>query len=1088
MADKNTHRYGNRNSKRSGGEMKMSTGTRSSRHSQNKTAAKRSAAAQRSASRKHPYGSHETAKGSTSSRSTARRTSYRSSASNTAAGARQSRQNSGESKKNSTIKNTSRPVDSTVKQHPPESQNETRIISRLKKALTSGKANPAEYVAHSGTNAGQKAKHTSGAVHQKAPRPTASRRNRGQNVRAGNPALRGASAAAIETRSPLTERIKNWSRKKKILLSILFIMLAAAVAMVIYSVYVISQAPDIDPTKIYSHISQQSTLYGSNNKVIDKVFVAEGNRSNAKYKNIPKNLRNAMVAIEDKTFWDHHGFNFIRIFGAIKDSIFGGGKITGTSTITQQLARNVYLPESKSSHTMKRKITEAYYTVLIEKKLEKDQILEAYMNTIYLGYGSYGIKTAAKTYFSKDLKDLSLVECAALASLPQLPNSYALVKALSSGSVNAKDSRVLYSDGTTTYLYNGDASKKRREQTLKNMYEQGYITKKAMKKALKENLRKYMRVGKNNTSTKYTYFTDYCIDEVTSDIMHELEYSYEDARDLIYTGGLKIYTTMNKRIQNILEREYKNSNNFPSVTNVRYDGNSNVLDKYGNIILYNYNNLFSGSKFVLTARDYRKSGDGSITLAKGRHLSFYESSDSSGSTALTVSIKPMWRYKNGVFCSIEGGKIDLPQKYISKTGKGHLKISAAFFKTKRGRNFFKKRGRTLYVTKRNYAVKQSIRQPQSAMVIINNKNCGIAGMVGGRNTSGKMLYNRAINPRQPGSSIKPLAIYSSALQMGADAAKDNQPMTYNGSDTGQYGSYLTASSRINDAPISGNNGWPKNWYSGYKGYQTMRYSVEQSINVNAVRMFTEVGSDYAISQLKKYGITSVVKGGTTNDENAAALALGGMTKGISPLDLASAYSTFPNRGVHKNASSYTKILDRNGNVLIKKRPKKTRVIDEGVSYIMTDILRTTVTRGLGINAAIASQPVAGKTGTTSDNYDMWFAGFTPQYSAALWFGNDVNIELTGTSDNAAACWGRIMGQVCAGTSYQSFPSMPENVMQIGGEYYVSGTQYGRVFIQLPDPKKKKDSDSTTDKMIKKKPQGNRNNGIQKQSNTDSVRR
>ena len=177
-------------------------------------------------------------------------------------------------------------------------------------------------------------------------------------------------------------------------------------------------------------------------------------------------------------------------------------------------------------------------------------------------------------------------------------------------------------------------------------------------------------------------------------------------------------------------------------------------------------------------------------------------------------------------------------------------------------------------------------------------------------------------------------------------------------------------------------------------------------------MFTEVGSDYAISQLKKYGIKSVVKGGTTNDENAAALALGGMTKGISPLDLASAYSTFPNRGVHKNASSYTKILDRNGNVLIKKRPKKTRVIDEGVSYIMTDILRTTVTRGLGINAAIASQPVAGKTGTTSDNYDMWFAGFTPQYSAALWFGNDVNIELTGTSDNATACWGRITQ--CAG--------------------------------------------------------------------------
>ena len=153
--------------------------------------------------------------------------------------------------------------------------------------------------------------------------------------------------------------------------------------------------------------------------------------------------------------------------------------------------------------------------------------------------------------------------------------------------------------------------------------------------------------------------------------------------------------------------------------------------------------------------------------------------------------------------------------------------------------------------------------------------------------------------------------------MGADAADAGKPMAYKGTDTSNYGNFLTASSVIHDAPIQGRDDWPKNWYEGYKGYMTLRKSVEQSVNVNAVRMYDEVGSDYAISQLKKFGITSVVEGGTTNDENPAALALGGMTKGISPLEMASAYTTFPNEGVHKTSKCYTKVCNNKGEVLFK---------------------------------------------------------------------------------------------------------------------------------------------------------------------------
>ncbi len=330
-----------------------------------------------------------------------------------------------------------------------------------------------------------------------------------------------------------------------------------------------------------------------------------------------------------------------------------------------------------------------------------------------------------------------------------------------------------------------------------------------------------------------------------------------------------------------------------------------------------------------------------------------------------------------------------------------------------------------------------------------------------------MLYNRATSPRQPGSSIKPPSVYTSALQQGADAAAKNEPMTFKELDRNQrtyaYGKYWTAASGINDAPLIVNGKqWPKNAYIGFRGMMSMRKAVEQSVNVCAVRVFQQVGEEYAANQLKKFGITTVVTDtdNPTNDMNAAALALGGMTRGVSPLEMASAYGTFPNGGYHINYIPYSTVEDRNGVVILQNRKKGKQVIDPGVAFITGDMLRTTVTRGLGRPAAASGQITAGKTGTTSENYDAWFCGYTPQYSAALWIGNDVNLELTEGSNAAARLWGQIMRQATLGLPAEAIV-MPSSVWRVGNEYFIRGTEtYARydVIPKTEEEKKKEEEE------------------------------
>lgn len=682
--------------------------------------------------------------------------------------------------------------------------------------------------------------------------------------------------------------------KKRVLLYVMGLFVAVLLGTFIYAY---NSVPNIDPdaSTIYTNIDLSSIIYDSKGKEIDKLYYTE-DRVIVPIKAIPEVTKNAFIAIEDKTFYKHHGLNYKRLFGAVLSKLTGrSSEISGTSTITQQLARNVFLSDIKSERTLSRKFREMIYALKIERTYTKDEILEAYLNTIYLGYGCYGINAAAHTYFGKDVQELNLAESAALAALPQAPDSYALLK----------DEK----DENTTYLkkyelYANEICSERRDLVLDLMEEQGYISSSEANGA-KQKIAKILHPHIEVKPKELTYFTDYLTTEVAKDLAEKYSMTEEKAQLLIHTGGLRIYSTIDQDIQNAINTEFSEDYNFP----------------------------------------------------------------------------------------------------------------------------------------------YSMEEPQAAMVVTEVGTGRIRAMVGGRNTSGQMLFNRATSPRQPGSSIKPLAVYSAALQKSEDYAKRGMPFPF--VDYGidkqgirRWGDYITAGSVVTDERLKINNEiWPLNFSRKFSGYRTFRTALQQSINTCAVKIQLQVGPDYSMEMLRKFGISTIADDASipTNDYNPAALALGAMTYGTTPLDMALAYATFPNGGVRTSGTSYTKVVNSKGKLLLQKETEETKVLDEGVAFIMRDCLESVVSRGIARSASIYGTQVGGKTGTTNDNYDYWFVGFTPKYSAALWIGTDHNTVMSGSSGNAAYLWSRIMRQVPDITEGE-YPPQPEDVVYYRGEYYTEKTQ------------------------------------------------
>ncbi len=813
----------------------------------------------------------------------------------------------------------------------------------------------------------------------------------------------------------------------------------------IYALAIITVAPKYDYKDIYAVVDTASVVYNDEGQQIDNIFYTE-NRKIVKYEDMPEDLINSFVAIEDKTFWKHHGFNWTRMIGAVLSSFTGSGRISGTSTITQQLARNVYLADTKSVRSIKRKILEMYYASRLERFLSKEEIIEAYLNTIYLGHGCYGVNAAAKTYFSKSVKDLDLIECASLAALPQSPDTYALLK-LASEAQNVVDSEVVATEPDT--VVTNDLAKNRRQLALDLMLAQNYIDQSEHDEVYDESLNDFIKPNLKSSSSIYSYFHEYLVDTIISDLMDQYGMEYEDAERLVYTGGLQIYSTVDSTAMEVIAKEFQDGSNFPYVSAPR-DGNGNMLNNDGQIALYKYSNYFDKEgDFRLSGADgdVKVNDDGSITIMKGHKLHIYET-EVDGQTDYSLEFKTYFFYDEDDICySISGGYLNVPMGYKEADSEGNVIISKDFFEDPYYEGAIKIDGNDVVLTRKSYTLSPRQRQPQAAMTIVGVGTGEVKAMVGGRQFGGQKVLNRSLNPRQPGSSIKPLAVYGAALQKSYELAEAGQKWQFidyhiDKQGTKGWGDYITTHSSIEDerTKIEGKY-WPNNFNNSFSGKNTFKTAIQKSINTCAVKIILQVGNEYSIEQLKKFGLTTVQDdlSNPVNDANPAALGLGAMTQGVEPLEMALAYAAFPAGGKVNTPVCYTKVIDREGKVLLEGKSTQTEALNEGVAWIMQEVLKSVVTYNRYMSVS-GFQP-GGKTGTTNDQYDIWFDGFTPSYAGSIWIGTDENVEMSTMSTPAAALWGKIMTQLPKAKE-GAYPAQPANVISKGGDYYTKGTETG----------------------------------------------
>lgn len=583
----------------------------------------------------------------------------------------------------------------------------------------------------------------------------------------------------------------------------------------------IKSAEPLDTEEVFN-LDQTSYIIDEEGRVIDKLFANE-NRSIVPLDEIPKTLQDAFVAIEDKRFYEHNGVDPQRMVGSLIEDIKLGKLAHGASTITQQLIKNVYLYRDKK---WKRKVIEMYYAIQLERQFTKEQILEAYLNTIGLGGNNIGgVQEAALYYFGKDVSELTLAESAVIAGITNLPSAY------------------------SPYL-NYDKSMQRKNLILSEMLKQNMISQDEYDKAITEEI----KLTKVQKEVDTTYFSDMVLNDVIQALQDKLGYTKEEAERKVFNGGLKIVSTIDTDMQNILEESFNNTKLFPE----------SKEDETGTL------------------------------------------------------------------------------------------------------------------------------QPEAAMVIIDNNTGQIKAVMGGRSLKVRRGLNRATqSPRQPGSSIKPLAVYAPALDNG-----------------------YTVGTVIDDAPVAFGTYSPNNYDRKFSGLVTVREAIQRSLNVIAVKIVQDIGIERSVEYLQNFGISTVKLSGKTNDKNLPALALGGMTNGIKPVELAAAYNVFPNKGVYTQPVSFTKVLDRHGNVLLDNTPEKHKVISEQVAYLMIDIMKGVVRGGTGGNAALSNIPVAGKTGTTSDLKDAWFVGYTPYYTAAVWMGHDEPKKMNFTGGSyPAKLWKEVMQEI-----------------------------------------------------------------------------
>lgn len=769
-------------------------------------------------------------------------------------------------------------------------------------------------------------------------------------------------------------------------------------------VNILTTAPEIDPYSINSGFEETSLIFDKDKNLLEKVETAEY-RTFVKLNKVPQFLKDAFISIEDERFYEHPGVDPKGILSSLYENFKAGGVVRGASTITQQLIKNTFL---SNEQTLTRKLKEIYLALNLETKLSKDQILESYLNMISLGQNSYGVQEASRTYFSKNVDEINIAQAALLAGIVKGPNIYQPFYRVSPLKFDEATMRKIGETeilGEKYILVFNTKSVQRQKVILKKMLELGKINKAEYDEAINFDVVASLKPSAKKETEITSYATDYVKNQVVEDLMEKYQITKQKAQERLFTGGLRIYSTIDTKVQKDLDEVNRNFNGIllgdlkrykaPLLVDRNLDKAGNIVDKDGNLVYYKKENLLTDDGYLFIPKgEFSINANGDLAITSSRILAYKKSTDIQDYYTIDGA-------KNLLTHRVGG--LAVPDAYYLRQARHSLIIKAEFFE--KNDKFYKvnETGNLFISPEYFYNNKTGLVQPQSATVIMDYKTGHIVAMIGGRDVKGSRILNRATDTaRQPGSSMKPLAVYLPALDNG-----------------------FTAASPILDIPMITADGkvWPNNVYTGFKGITTLRESLIYSINVSSARTLKKIGIPTSIKYLKKLGIINEEnpskdnfvqssENKTHNDENLASLALGGMTKGVSPLDMTAAYSAIANDGVYNEPIIYTKVLDKDGNIVLEKEAKQRRVVSPQIAYVMKDILRSTAYEHTGKNAIIKGQASAGKTGTTDYNADFWFVGFTNYYAAATWMGNDSpKITITQNSWLAAKLWGHIMTKI-----------------------------------------------------------------------------
>ncbi len=667
----------------------------------------------------------------------------------------------------------------------------------------------------------------------------------------------------------------------------------------------------------------------------------EERRNFTPLRQIPKVMQQAVLASEDARFYEHSG---VDIKGVVRAGLaqFNRSRSQGASTITMQVARNFYLSSEK---TYTRKIYEMLLAFKMESVLSKDQILEVYMNQIFLGQRAYGFASASEIYFGKSLKDISTAEAAMLAGLPQAPSAY-------------------------NPINNPDRAKSGQLRILDRMFDNGYITAVQREQARAEPLR-YRE---------------------PSEVAVHAEYVAEAARQLIfsqygddaYTRGLNVYLTLKSSDQMVAYRALRKG-----------------------IMEYERRQVYRGPEDYVDLPANPKEVDARVAEALQEHP---DNDELKAAVAIEANPKKVVAMlQNGDVVTVTGEGLKPVTSGLAAKGNPKTQIRpGAVIRLTRGVG---KDG------KPDWSITQ-LPEVEGAFVAVDPRTGAVRAMVGGFDYA-KNKFNHVTQAwRQPGSSFKPF-VYSASLEKG-----------------------FTPATVINDAPLffdagsTGSQPWePKNYDGKFEGPMTMRRGLEKSKNMISIRILQSIGAPYAQNWITRFGFEA--------EKHPAYLPMALGTGSVTPLQMASAYSVFASGGYRVNPILISKITDNKGRVLNEAVPpalnESMRTIDARNAFVMDSLLNSIALRGTAAAARrVLNRPdVYGKTGTTNDSIDTWFAGFQPSVVAIVWIGYDTPKKLGDNETGgglALPIWIEYMKHALNGVPVEQYP-VPEGVVNIGDEWY-----------------------------------------------------